>query len=55
VSTALFAVAFAVLDAAEFSHQIKESATTIAVLAVTIALLHITAALLAEQRRATMP
>jgi heme/copper-type cytochrome/quinol oxidase subunit 3 len=50
--TALFAAAFAVLDVAEFSHQIKESATTIAALATIIAVLHAAAALLAEQRRA---
>jgi heme/copper-type cytochrome/quinol oxidase subunit 3 len=50
--TALFAAAFAVLDVAEFSHQIRESATTIAVVAAIIAVLHAAAALLAEQRRA---
>jgi hypothetical protein len=50
--TALFAAAFAILDVAEFSHQIRESATTIAVLAAVIAVLHAAAALLAEQRRA---
>lgn len=50
--TALFAAAFAVLDVAEFSHQIKESAATIAVIAAIIAVLHAAAALLAEQRRA---
>jgi hypothetical protein len=50
--TALFAAAFAVLDVAEFSHQIRESATTIAALAAIIAVLHAAAALLAEQRRA---
>ena len=53
--TALFAAAFAVLDVAEFSHQIKESATTIAVLAAVIAVLHAAAAYLAEQRRAATP
>ena len=53
--TALFAAAFAVLDVAEFSHQIKESATTIAVIAAIIAVLHAAAALLAEQRRAAAP
>ena len=50
--TALFAAAFAVLDVAEFSHQIRESASTIAALAAIIAVLHAAAALLAEQRRA---
>jgi heme/copper-type cytochrome/quinol oxidase subunit 3 len=49
--TALFAAAFAILDVAEFSHQIRESATTIAALAAVIAVLHTAAALLAEQRR----
>ena len=53
--TALFAAALAVLDVAEFSHQIKESATTIAVLAAVIAVLHAAAAFLAEQRRAATP
>jgi len=52
--TALFAAAFAVLDVAEFSHQINESAATIAVIAAIIAVLHAAAALLAEQRRAAM-
>lgn len=47
----LFAAAFAVLDVAEFSHQIKRSAATIAVIAAIIAVLHAAAALLAEQRR----
>lgn len=55
LATALFAAAFAVLDVAEFSHQIKESAATIAVIAAIIAVLHAAAALLAEQRRATVP
>jgi hypothetical protein len=50
--TALFAAAFAVLDVAELSHQIKESASTIAAIAAVIAVLHVAAALLAEQRRA---
>lgn len=50
--TALFAAAFAALDVAELSHQIKESAATIAVIAGIIAVLHAAAALLAEQRRA---
>jgi heme/copper-type cytochrome/quinol oxidase subunit 3 len=53
--TALFAAAFAVLDVAELSHQIRESATTIAALAAIIAVLHATAAFLAQQRRAAMP
>ena len=53
--TALFAAAFAVLDVAELSHQIKESAATIAVIAAIIALRHAAATLLAEQRRAAMP
>ena len=53
--TALFAAAFAFLDVAEFSHQIKESAATIAALAAIIAVLHGAAALLAEQRRAAIP
>ena len=52
LTTALFAAAFAVLDVVEFSHQIRESAATIAVLAAIIAVLHAAAALLAEQRRA---
>ncbi len=51
--TALFAAGFALLDVAEFSHQIRRSAVTIAVIAAVIALLHAVAALLAEQRRAT--
>ena len=55
LATALFAAAFAVLDVAEFSHQIRESAATIAVLAAIIAVLHAAAALLAEQRRAAIP
>ena len=50
--TALFAAAFAALDVAELSHQIRESAATIAVIAGIIAVLHTAAALLAEQRRA---
>jgi hypothetical protein len=49
---ALFTAAFAVLDVAEFSHQISRSAATIAVIAAVIAVLHAGAALLAEQRRA---
>lgn len=53
--TALFAATFAVLDAAEFSHQIKESSATIATIAAIIAVLHAAAAHLAEQRRAAMP
>ena len=53
--TALFAAAFALLDVAEFSHQIKESATTIAVIAAIIAVLHTATALLAKQRRAAAP
>lgn len=53
--TALFAAGFALLDVAEFSHQIKESAATIAVIAAIIAVLHAAAALLAEQRRAATP
>lgn len=52
--TGLFAAGFAVLDVAEFSHQIKQSAATIAVIAAIIAVLHAAAALLAEQRRAAM-
>ena len=51
--TALFAAAFAALDVAELSHQIKQSAATIAFIAGIIALLHAAAALLAEQRRTT--
>ena len=50
--TAMFAAAFAALDVAELSHQIKESAAAIAVIAGVIAVLHAVAALLAEQRRA---
>ncbi len=53
--TALFAAAFAALDIAELSHQIKESATTIAVVAGVTAVVHAAAALLAEQRRANTP
>lgn len=49
--TAVFAAGFAVLDVAEFSHQIRRSAVTIAVIAAVIAIMHATAALLAEQRR----
>ena len=55
LATALFAAAFAVLDVAEFSHQIRQSAATIAVLAAIIAVLDAAAALLAEQRRAATP
>lgn len=51
--TALFAAAFAALDVAELSHQIKQSAATIAFIAGIIAVLHAAAALLAEQRRTT--
>ncbi len=51
LATALFAAAFAVLDVAEFSHQIRRSAITISAIAATIAVLHAAAALLAEQRR----
>jgi heme/copper-type cytochrome/quinol oxidase subunit 3 len=50
--TAVFAVGFAALDVAEFSHQIKKSALGIATLAAIIALLHAATALVAEQRRA---
>ena len=53
--TALLAAAFAVLDVAEFSHQLRRSATTIAVIAAAIAVLHAAAAVLAEQRRAAAP
>lgn len=53
--TALFAAAFAVLDVAEFSHQIRRSAVTVAVIAAIIAVLHAAAALLAEQRRTANP
>lgn len=53
--TALVAAAFAVLDIAEFAHQVRASATTIAVIAAVIAVLHGAAALLAEQRRAAPP
>jgi heme/copper-type cytochrome/quinol oxidase subunit 3 len=52
LATALFAAAFAVLDVAEFSHQIRQSATTIAAIAAIIAVLHAAAAVVAEQRRA---
>lgn len=55
LATALFAAAFAALDVAEFSHQIRESAPTIALIAAIIALLHVGAAALAEQRRAAAP
>lgn len=50
---AMFAAVFAVLDVAEFSHQIRRSAATVAVIAGVIAVLHAAAALLAEQRRTT--
>jgi hypothetical protein len=53
--TALFATGFAALDVAEFSHQIRESAATIAIIAAVLAVLHALAAALAEQRRAAMP
>jgi heme/copper-type cytochrome/quinol oxidase subunit 3 len=53
--TALFAAAFAVLDVAEFTHQLRQSAATIAIIAATIAVLHAAAAFLAEQRRTAMP
>ena len=53
--TALFAAAFAVFDVAEVTHQIRESATTIAVIAAIIAVLHGAAALTAERRRAAAP
>ena len=52
--TALFAIGFAVLDVAEFTHQIKQSATTVAVIAATIAVFHAAAASLARQRRSAM-
>lgn len=54
LATALFAAAFAALDVAEFSHQIKESAATIATIAAIIAVLHAAAAFVAEQRRAAL-
>ena len=50
--TALFAAAFAVLDVAEFAHQIKQPAVTVVVIAAVIAVLHAGAAFLADQRRA---
>ena len=53
LGTALFAAALATLGIAEFTHQIRASATTIAVIAAIITVLHSTAALLAEQRRAS--
>lgn len=49
--TAVFAAAFAMLDLAEFSHQIRQSAAMIAAIAAIIAVLHAAAAMLAEQRR----
>lgn len=52
LATALFAAAFAVLDVAELSHQIRQSAAAVAAIAAVIAVLHAVAALLAEQRRA---
>jgi len=55
LATALFAAGFGALDVAEFSHQIRESAPTIALIAAIIALLHVGAAVLAEQRRAAAP
>jgi len=55
LATAVFAAAFATLDVAEFSHQIRQSATTIAAIAAIIAVLHAGAALLAEQRRTAAP
>lgn len=50
----LFAIAFAVLDIAEFVHQVDKSAAGVAVLAAIIAVLHIAAALVADQRRRTV-
>lgn len=50
--TAVFAAAFAALDVAELSHQIKASAARVAMIAGLIAVMHAVAALLAEQRRA---
>ncbi len=47
----LFALAFAVLDVAEFVHQIDRSAAGFAALAAVIALLHASAAVVADQRR----
>ncbi len=49
--TAVFATGFAVLDVAEFAHQIRRPAVMIAVIAVVIGVLHAAAAFLAEQRR----
>jgi hypothetical protein len=51
----VFAAAFAVLDVAELAHQVKQSATAIAVIAGIIAVMHAVAAFLAGQRRAAMP
>ncbi len=60
LAAAAFAAGFAVLDVAEFSHQLRRTAGTIALIAATIAVLHAAAtiavlhaaaALLAEQRR----
>lgn len=53
--TAAFATVFAVLDVAEFSHQITESAASVVAIAAVIAVLHVAAALLAEQRRNAVP
>ena len=47
---ALFAVAFAVLDIAEFAHQLEKSAAGLAVLAAIIAVLHAAATFVAWQR-----
>lgn len=47
----LFAIAFAVLDIAEFVHQINKSAAGLAALAAIIAVLHAAAAFVANQRR----
>jgi heme/copper-type cytochrome/quinol oxidase subunit 3 len=53
--TAIFAAAFAALDVAELSHQIRQSAATVAIVAGIIAALHAVAAMLAERRRTSMP
>lgn len=50
LTAGLFAIAFAVLDIAEFVHQVDKSAAGLAVLAAIIAVLHLAAAFIAERR-----
>ena len=46
----LFAIAFAVLDIAEFAHQVDKSATGLAIVAAVLAVLHLAAAFVAQHR-----